>query len=120
MRIVAASVVTVALVVGSIGAHARLSPETIAVHRLPPEARDVLKLVRSGGPFRYERDGVVFGNREHQLPSRPRGYYHEYTVPTRGAYDRGARRIVCGGARTAPDACYYTSDHYQTFRRIVE
>ena len=56
--------------------------------------------VRTGGPFRYERDGVVFGNRERQLPARQHGYYHEYTVPTPGASSRGARRIVCGGPKT--------------------
>jgi len=32
---------------------------------------------------------------------------------------RGARRIVCGGTPTTPDACFYTDDHYQSFRRIV-
>ena len=51
---------------------------------LPPEARDVLALIRKGGPFRYDRDGVVFGNREQLLPAKPRGYYHEYTVPHAG------------------------------------
>jgi ribonuclease T1 len=80
----------------------------------------VLARIHAGGPFGYERDGVVFGNREHILPGRPRGYYHEYTVPTRGAHTRGARRIVCGGAREQPDSCYYTDDHYQSFRRILE
>ena len=62
----------------------------------------------------------MFGNRERLLPAHPRGYYHEYTVPTPGAKNRGARRIVCGGAKTAPDACYYTADHYQSFARIRE
>jgi ribonuclease T1 len=84
------------------------------------EGRYVLARIKSGGPFRYERDGVVFGNREHRLPERKRGYYHEYTVPTPGAKNRGARRIVCGGEKAAPDACYYTGDHYQTFARIRE
>ena len=103
-------------------AHARTSADTveIAAAQLPKEARDVLGRVKSGGPFRYDRDGVVFGNRERLLPAHPRGYYHEYTVPTPGATNRGARRIVCGGAKTAPDACYYTADHYQSFARIRE
>ena len=102
-------------------AHARgPAPDDIAVSALPAEGRDVLARIKSGGPFRYDRDGVVFGNREHQLPERKRGYYHEYTVPTPGAANRGPRRIVCGGAKSAPDACYYTSDHYQTFARIRE
>ena len=102
---------------------ARATPpatEEVALSALPHEAHDVMLRIRDGGPFRYERDGVVFGNREHQLPSKPRGYYHEYTVPTPGAKNRGARRIVCGGASTRPDACWYTGDHYGTFRRIRE
>jgi ribonuclease T1 len=102
-------------------AHARgPAPDDIAVSTLPAEGRDVLARIKSGGPFRFDRDGVVFGNREHQLPERKRGYYHEYTVPTPGAKNRGARRIVCGGAKSAPDACYYTGDHYRTFARIRE
>ena len=61
----------------------------------------------------------VFANRERALPAEPRGFYREYTVPTPHARDRGARRIVCGGREpTSPRACYYTGDHYATFRRI--
>ena len=85
---------------------------------LPPEGRSVYALIQKGGPFKYDRDGVVFGNREQLLPAKPRGYYHEYTVPTQGSKTRGARRIVCGGPQKAPEACYYTHDHYQSFRRI--
>ena len=88
----------------------------IQVDDLPREARDTLVLIKQGGPFPYKRDGVVFGNRERRLPSRPRGYYREYTVPTPGARDRGARRIIAG---TQGDY-YYTDDHYNTFRRIRE
>jgi len=83
---------------------------------LPYEARTTLHLVKQHGPFPFPRDGVVFSNFEHRLPSRPRGYYHEYTVKTPGARNRGARRIVCG---PVPE-CYYTGDHYQTFQRIRE
>ncbi len=90
----------------------------MALAELPPEARDTYALIVKGGPFRYDRDGVAFGNRENILPVARRGYYHEYTVPTPGAKSRGARRIVCGGPKTAPEACYYTGDHYQSFRRI--
>ena len=102
---------------------ARTTPDqlpALARADLPKEARTVLAAIRAGGPFRYDRDGVVFGNFEKLLPARARGYYHEYTVPTPGTTSRGARRIVCGGARTAPDACYYSDDHYQSFRRIRE
>ena len=92
----------------------------IAAADLPKEAREILVLIRAGGPFRYERDGVTFGNRERILPAQPRGYYREYTVPTPGARNRGARRIVCGGPRQTPAACWYTADHYQSFARIRE
>lgn len=92
----------------------------IDVSALPAEARATLAQIHRGGPFRYDRDGIVFGNREHLLPSKPRGHYHEYTVPTPGASTRGARRIICGGPPRAPEACWYTDDHYQSFRRILE
>ncbi len=63
---------------------------------------------------------MVFGNRERILPVKGRGHYREYTVRTPGTKNRGARRIVCGGAPTAPEACYYTDDHYRSFKRIRE
>ena len=90
--------------------------ESVAAAGLPPEARATLQLIKQGGPFLYPRDGVVFGNYEERLPQQPRGYYHEYTVKTPGVRNRGARRIVCG----APVECYYSNDHYQTFRHIKE
>jgi len=92
----------------------------VALADLPPQARDVHAQIRRGGPFAYERDGVTFGNRERILPAAPRGFYHEYTVRTPGTKSRGARRIVCGGPKTAPDACYWTDDHYSSFSRIRE
>jgi ribonuclease T1 len=87
----------------------------IALGELPREARHTLALIEKGGPFPYDRDGVIFGNFEKRLPIRERGYYREYTVPTPALKHRGARRIVAGrnGER------YYTDDHYQSFRRIV-
>lgn len=89
--------------------------------RLPPQGREVMEQIRQGGPFRYEKDGTVFGNRERLLPGARRGYYREYTVPTPGLSHRGARRIVCGGQKPRiPDACYYTEDHYSSFRLIVQ
>jgi ribonuclease T1 len=94
------------------------APAEVSLADLPQEAREVYALIGSGGPFRYERDGVVFGNREQLLPARPRAYYHEYTVRTPGVKSRGARRIICGGAAAAPEVCYYTDDHYRSFRRI--
>jgi len=88
----------------------------IAVAELPAEARDTLHAIKQGGPFAYPRDGVAFKNYERILPKQPRGYYREYTVKTPGARNRGARRIICG----KPVECYYTADHYQTFKRIRE
>ncbi|WP_370690980.1 ribonuclease domain-containing protein [Hydrogenophaga sp.] len=88
---------------------------------LPPQGRQVMEQIREGGPFRYEKDGTVFGNRERLLPGQKRGFYREYTVPTPGLSHRGARRIVCGGMKPRdPDACYYTEDHYSSFRLIVQ
>jgi len=88
----------------------------IGIEQLPPEARTTLRLIERGGPFPYRKDGTVFGNRERLLPPNPRGYYREYTVPTPGSRDRGARRIVAGeqGER------YYTADHYRSFKRILQ
>ena len=92
---------------------------------LPREGRDTLKLIRKGGPFPYSKDGTVFSNRERILPKQPRGYYHEYTVKTPRSRDRGARRIICGGMSgkqqtQAREACYYTDDHYASFKKIKE
>ena len=83
---------------------------------VPPEANTTLALIAAEGPFPHDRDGSTFQNREHQLPNQPGGYYHEYTVETPGAPDRGGRRIVTGG--NPPEVYYYTGDHYQTFRRL--
>jgi ribonuclease T1 len=94
---------------------------TVVLVALPAQAQNTYQLILSGGPFPYDKDGVVFGNRERSLPSHPRGYYREYTVKTPGARNRGARRIVCGGKQpTQPTACFYTDDHYASFRRIVK
>jgi ribonuclease T1 len=96
-----------------------LEPAPVALAQLPVEAQAVHRLIRSGGPFRYARDGALFGNRERALPRQARGFYREYTVATPGSRDRGARRIVCGGPEPkAPVACFYTADHYNSFRRI--
>ena len=92
----------------------------VALSALPPEAQTTYSHILAGGPFRSSKDGSVFGNREHLLPPGRRGYYHEYTVRTPGVHDRGARRLVCGGlAPTTPDVCYYTDDHYASYRRVT-
>ncbi len=84
---------------------------------LPPEAIATLRLIEAGGPFPYRKDGSIFHNRERLLPDKPRGYYREYTVPTPGARNRGARRLVTGG--DPPEVIYYTEDHYRSFRRVT-
>lgn len=88
---------------------------SIRVDELPVEARDVLNLVDRGGPYPYRQDGTIFSNRERRLPERPNGYYREYTVPTPGSPDRGARRLVIGAAGDV----YYTGDHYESFRQVM-
>lgn len=93
--------------------------ESIALRDLPPQGQRTYQAILEGGPFRHDKDGTVFGNRERLLPAARRGHYREYTVDTPGARNRGARRIVCGGERpVAPEACWYTADHYASFRRI--
>jgi ribonuclease T1 len=90
----------------------------VSIKKLPIEAQEVLQTIKNGGPYRYARDGIVFGNFERRLPMQSRGFYHEYTVPTPNVRHRGARRIVSGGQ--PPSIFYYTEDHYETFRKIVE
>ena len=87
---------------------------SVSLADLPAEAAQTVTLIEHGGPFPYDRDGVVFENREGLLPAEPTGYYHEYTVPTPGASDRGARRIIQGSS----GELYWTADHYQSFERI--
>jgi ribonuclease T1 len=86
-----------------------------ATGALPPEAIKTISLIESGGPFPYARDGIVFQNRERRLPQHPNGYWHEFTVPTPGESDRGARRIIHGDG----GEFYYTDDHYASFRRVT-
>lgn len=108
--------------------------QEISKDKLPPEARDTLQRIERGGPFPYDRDGIVFGNFERRLPQKERGYYQEYTVKTPGVKHRGARRIVAGGCsfgtKRSKDASpphvpcargerYYTDDHYKSFRQVT-
>jgi ribonuclease T1 len=86
----------------------------VTLGQLPPEAADTVDLIDAGGPFRNAQDGAVFENREGLLPTRERGYYHEYTVATPGSADRGARRIVTG----ADGEMYWSADHYDSFAWI--
>ncbi|MDQ2733507.1 MAG: ribonuclease N1 [Pseudomonadota bacterium] len=109
------------LAVGSSQARESVAPPApVSLAELPAEAQAVHRAIEAGGPFAYSKDGSVFGNYEHSLPAERRGYYLEYTVATAGVRNRGGRRIVCGGkTHAASAACYYTGDHYASFRRIV-
>jgi guanyl-specific ribonuclease Sa len=83
-----------------------------ALSSLPEQVRATWELIGKGGPFPYPRnDGVEFENREKRLPAESSDYYREYTVPTPGSDDRGARRLVTGSS----DEVYYTPDHYGSF-----
>jgi ribonuclease T1 len=86
----------------------------VALSSLPAQATDTYRLIRKGGPYPYQQDGTVFGNREGLLPSCSSGYYHEYTVITPGASTRGTRRIITGGR----GEYFYTGDHYASFQLI--
>ncbi len=90
--------------------------ETIWLDELPAEALSTLTLIDQGGPYPYRQDDGTFQNREGILPDRDREHYREYTVDTPGSSDRGARRIVAG----ADGERYYTDDHYDSFREILE
>src|SRR5262245_26785305 len=80
---------------------------TVDAADLPREARQTIALIKKGGPYPYRKDGAVFGNFEKFLPLHERGYYREFTVPTLGSRDRGARRIISGKA----GELYYTDNH---------
>ena len=99
----------------SASATASASSGEVALSSLPVQAAATVALIKKGGPFPYPKnDGVVFGNNEHLLPREASGYYHEYTVPTPGASNRGTRRIITGKA----GEYYYTGDHYEHIQRV--
>jgi len=123
-HVVLSGLICIAALSFSACAREAASTNEVQARELPAEARQTLALIRAGGPFPYGKDGSTFGNFEKRLPEKPRGYYREYTVPTPGAKDRGARRIVAGegsgrDVRTSGEY-YYTGDHYRTFQRIRE
>lgn len=107
------------LVAASASARQSAPVDAVSLAELPQAARVTYSRILDGGPFPHDKDGSVFGNYERHLPAQRRGYYREYTVRTPGVRGRGARRIVCGGAPRTPDACYYTGDHYSSFRLIA-
>jgi ribonuclease T1 len=113
------SLASVAHAKGPLPEAGAVTGQSIVLADLPVQGRDTYEKILQGGPFVYDKDGAVFGNYERILPVQKRGYYREYTVKTPYARNRGAKRIVCGGlAPTAPEACYYSDDHYASFKRI--
>ncbi|CAG2149230.1 hypothetical protein LMG19282_03510 [Cupriavidus campinensis] len=132
-HVLAGAVLSVAIATGAQVAVARQATQdlgasidgmagTIATQQLPNDARQTLERIESGGPFPFDKDGSRFGNYERILPQQPRGYYREYTVKNSNSKsrNRGARRIVCGGDQRAANDCYYTEDHYNSFKRITK
>jgi ribonuclease T1 len=109
------------------GLTAYFNPQPVATHvtvhselsvaQLPPEAQKVWQRIQTNGPFAYlKKDGEFFGNFEKKLPTKPKGYYRSYTVPTKGLNHRGPKRLVAGGrSKTKPEVLYYTTDHYKSF-----
>ncbi|SER65009.1 ribonuclease domain-containing protein [Actinokineospora terrae] len=88
------------------------APGPTPLSALPGEAAATWRLVESGGPFPYPaHDGKTFANRERRLPQQAPDHYREYTVPTPGSRDRGARRLITGSA----GELFYTGDHYASF-----
>ncbi|MFN8009048.1 MAG: ribonuclease domain-containing protein [Terriglobia bacterium] len=69
----------------------------------------------AAGVTKYSRDGLTFKNREGLLPTKPEGYYREFTVqPGPRVTGRGADRLVVG----QEGEVYYTPNHYGSFVRI--
>lgn len=89
---------------------------TVAREDLPVEAQQTYDLILDGGPYPYSQDDRVFGNREGILPQEEYGWYREYTVETPGSDDRGARRFVV----SEDGVFFYTDDHYDSFREVLE
>ena len=89
---------------------------TVALRDLPSEAQQAHRLILDGGPYPYPQDDGVFGNREQNLPGQEYGWYREYTIVTPGSPDRGAQRFVVG----QDGVFFYTDDHYDSFREVIQ
>ena len=75
-----------------------------------------LRRIAAGERDSHRNDGSVFGNREHRLPNRPRGYYREYVHRTPGVDGPGPQRLIVGELGDL----WYTPDHYDSFRPVVQ
>lgn len=79
------------------------------------DLKPTLERIIAGEKFPHRNDGEVFRNDQSLLPQQPVGYYREYVHPTHGVDGPGVQRIVKGqGGDT-----YYTTDHYNTFVRVI-
>ncbi|MBR5713062.1 MAG: ribonuclease [Lachnospiraceae bacterium] len=58
--------------------------------------------------------GDYFGNYEGKLPTKNGRKYYECDIDTKGAKNRGAKRIIFSN----DGLIYYTDDHYVTFTRL--
>ncbi len=98
--------------------------EEVKTEKLPAEVMETLQRIKSGGPFPYREDGMVFRNQARKLPIKRRGYYRIYVVPTPGVEGSGQRRIIAGAGKARDyahsDEYWYTPDNYETLQRIRE
>ena len=61
---VAAMLVVAPSAVQARGTLPQEQPTTVALAELSSQARTTYRLILKGGPFPYDKDGTVFGNRE--------------------------------------------------------
>lgn len=118
-----------------------LTPGTAFVPRVSDERRirainDLLAKLAVCTPLPYKNDGIIHSDIHATLPTKPAGFYKEYTliIPGRKTGDgpeavkigdqtfmtgevlspRGPERLMIGDNREV----YYTPDHYKTFVRL--
>ena len=58
--------------------------------------------------------GDYFGNYEGKLPKKSGRKYYECDIDTKGASNRGAKRIIFSN----DGLIFYTDDHYETFTQL--
>jgi filamentous hemagglutinin len=84
------------------------------VYRGDVNLKPTIDRITAGISDPHRNDGSTFGNFERRLPIKPRGYYTEYVVRTRGLSGVGPQRLILG----RNNEVYYTPDHYTTFVRV--
>ena len=93
------------------------SEREIERSELPKEAVETIALIRKGGPFPYQRDGAVFGNREKHPAARASA---AGTANTRCRRPASAAAARAASSPAGDGTLYYTDDHYRSFKRILE